>query len=1047
MKSNVTIQRWVTRTLSSLLIVACVAIVVAQARSDDALVSRGDAGRLEYQQDERGNRLPDFSHCGYAGANRGVPKVRSTVVVDPSRQDDTKRIQAAIDYVSQLPTDDEGWRGAVLLSQGEFNISGQLKIQASGVVLRGHGAGEHGTTLRATGRDRRSLIRLLPHKPAENSALNDRSFRILDDHVPVWERRVQLDSSEGLAVGARVEVTHPSSKAWIDKLEVNRLGWREGTRDIRWRRTISAIDDSQIELDVPLTLAIEKSISQATLRIVDSASRLQEVGIEDIALVSDFEERNPKDEEHAWYGVHMQGVEDAWVRRVQFRHFAGGAVMLGDSTSRITVSDCASCDPVSEIGGYRRHTYFTLGQQCLFLRCWAENGLHDFCVGHSAAGPNAFVHCYAKNALGDSGPRESCATGVLYDNVRIEGNDLNLMNRWNSPPKAGWSAINCLLWQCQAANVRCDHPPAGSNWAIGLWATPTGDGHFSNLSGFVKPISLYQQQLNERVGNEAAKRVGPFLLKPVGATNPSVEQASKFSAQSATVPRQLSNLIKTNWQIQPPSNTSVPRVEDVDIPAQTPDTKPASFRVEIQNGWLTASGQLMTGDLYTPMWWRGDLLRERAKTMGPAITRFAPGRHGTGLTDDLEVVASRMARDDIVAYDHHYGLWYDRRRDDHLMVRRANGEVVPPFYEQPFARTGEGTAWDGLSRFDLTKFNHWYWSRLSQFATLGEQHGFLLFHHSYFQHNILEAGAHWADSPWRPANNVNVTGLPEPPPYVGDKRIFLADRFYDVSTPQLRELHRTYIRQCLDNFAERRNVIQLTSGEYTGPLSFVQFWIDTIAEWEEENGKEVVVALSCTKDVQDAILADSGRSQHVDVIDIRYWTYTEGGELYAPPSGKHLSPRQHLRQLKPAATSFASVVRSICEYRQRFPNKAVTYNAHIHCRAKRDGWAVLMGGGSLPNSPKLSTTLSEAVVKMRLSERIKLKEGQWCLSNKDRAYLIYSRRTQPTRIQLESGNDWEWCSVDPKSGCAESFKQATNAVIPVDRDTKIIWARRIERTK
>ena len=1021
---------------------------LGQTNGDDTLVSLGDAGRLVYRKDERGNRLPDFSHCGYGGANRGVPRVRSTIVVSPSIQDDTNRIQAAIDYVSELPANRDGWRGAVLLTRGEFNISGQLRIHTSGVTLRGHGAGEKGTTLRATGRDRRSLIRVLPHKRAKKSALKRRTFSILDDYVPVGANSIRLNSTEELAVGSQVEVTHPSSKAWIDKLEIDRLGWRAGTRDIRWLRTISAVDGNNgIELDVPLTLAIEKAACQATLRIVDNATRLQEIGIEDLALVSEFGKQNPKDEEHAWYGVHMQGVRDAWVCRVQFRHFAGGAVMLGDATSRITISDCASFDPVSEVGGYRRHTYFTLGQQCLFLRCWSENGLHDFCVGHCTAGPNAFVNCYAKNALGDSGPRESCAAGVLYDNVRIERNDLNLINRWNSPPKAGWSAINCLLWQCQAANVRCDHPPVGSNWAIGLWATPAGDGHFSNLNEFVKPISLYQQQLSERVGDEAAKRVGSFLLRPVGATNPSVEKANRFSAQSAKPAPQLINLIRTNWQVERPLKTPVPRLEDVDIRAQASDTKPASFRVAIENGWLTANGQILTGDLYTPTWWRGDLLRERAEAMGPAITRFAPGRHGTGLTDDLEVVAGRMSRDDIVAYDHHYGLWYDRRRDDHLMVRRANGEVVPPFYEQPFARTGEGSAWDGLSRFDLTKFNRWYWSRLSRFATFGEQHGFLLFHHNYFQHNILEAGAHWADSPWRPANNVNVTGLPEPPPYVGDKRIFLAKRFYDVSNTELRQLHSNYIHQCLDNFAERRNVIQLTSGEYTGPLSFVQFWIDTIAEWEEEHGKEVVVALSCTKDVQDAILADSRRSQYVDVIDIRYWTYTEGGELYAPPGGQHLSPRQHLRQIKPAATSFESIVRSIREYRRSFPKKAVTYSAHIHCRAKRDGWAILMGGGSLPNAPKLSPKLSAAIVRMRPSERVKLTEGQWCLSRDDRAYLFYSRRTQSEPIQLESRTDWEWCSVDPKSGRAGSFRHATNAVIPVDSDTKIIWARSIEQTK
>ena len=120
------------------------------------------------------------------------------------------------------------------------------------------------------------------------------------------------------------------------------------------------------------------------------------------------------------------------------------------------------------------------------------------------------------------------------------------------------------------------------------------------------------------------------------------------------------------------------------------------------------------------------------------------------------------------------------------MVRRADGDVVPPFYEQPFARTGKGKAWDGLSRYDLTKFNPWYGNRLRKFAELGERHGLVLFHHNYFQHNVLEAGAHWADSPWRPANNVNDTVLPEPPLYIGDKRIFLAHQFYYGSNPQLR---------------------------------------------------------------------------------------------------------------------------------------------------------------------------------------------------------------------------------------------------------------------
>ena len=71
-----------------------------------------------------------------------------------------------------------------------------------------------------------------------------------------------------------------------------------------------------------------------------------------------------------------------------------------------------------------------------------------------------------------------------------------------------------------------------------------------------------------------------------------------------------------------------------------------------------------------------------------------------------------------------------------------------------------------LSKYDLTKFNPWYWSRLKKFADLADERGLVLFNENYFQHNIIEAGAHWVDCPWRAANNINDTGFPEPPPFV-----------------------------------------------------------------------------------------------------------------------------------------------------------------------------------------------------------------------------------------------------------------------------------------
>ena len=136
------------------------------------------------------------------------------------------------------------------------------------------------------------------------------------------------------------------------------------------------------------------------------------------------------------------------------------------------------------MAGYRRHTFFTQGQLTLFLRCWSEHGRHDFAVGHCAPGPNAFVNCYAADALGDSGPLESWASGVLYDNVRINGAGLNLENRWINPPGAGWSAANCVLWQCQAATMRVFRPPTANNWAIGVWGGFCGRRHVRRTQRF-----------------------------------------------------------------------------------------------------------------------------------------------------------------------------------------------------------------------------------------------------------------------------------------------------------------------------------------------------------------------------------------------------------------------------------------------------------------------------------------------------------------------------------------------------------------------------------
>jgi len=145
--------------------------------------------------DERGNRIPDFSHCGYMGQKEPVPDVPVRVVVSPARGDNTQRIQTAIDYVAGLPADAGGIRGAVLLLKGRYEVFGSLKMSASGVILRGQGMGGSGTVLLAAGSDRRTLIRIAGRN--DRTDLPGKSYRIIDDYVPVGAYSFHLDTTGG----------------------------------------------------------------------------------------------------------------------------------------------------------------------------------------------------------------------------------------------------------------------------------------------------------------------------------------------------------------------------------------------------------------------------------------------------------------------------------------------------------------------------------------------------------------------------------------------------------------------------------------------------------------------------------------------------------------------------------------------------------------------------------------------------------------------------------------------------------------------------------
>jgi hypothetical protein len=1014
---------------------------VALARADDAplLFATAD-GRLARTNSTNGDAVPDFSYCGFEANATSIPDVVPTVFIEPSGGDDTFAIQSALDQMARRvfnqsdkgssdnsSTDqrpgDQPWRGAVVLAPGVFRISATLYLRGDHIVLRGsHTESNTRTEVHVQGKSRRPAIVVgsdsydslrLSQTPSNASNRPSHSFAIVS-YAPIGTTRIMLEKTDGLNVGQSVSIVHPSTQPWIEEVGMRAfpdddgkgswLNWKANTVDQTWNRNILSIDGNAILLDAPITSSIDPKLTQGRAVVTPSQSN-HHLGVESLTIVSDADTSvNTHDEEHAWDGIRFCGVFDAWARNISFRQFSGSAVHVGQDARRITVSDCHSSHPISENAGWRRQTFFCMGQQTLFLRCTAEDGRHDFSTGPLTSGPNAFVYCSAKNASQYSGPIGSWSTGVLYDNVEVDGHGIQLTNRETDMAGSGWVAANCVLWNCVAPRIVCRRPPTAFNIAIGIWGEVVGNGTWRSLNEFVSPDSLFEAQLSERLGKSHSRTILDKSLLET-ASNADTKRLSQMSSDRLSTDR--------------------PAAKDIAIAGK-------DRKLAVTNGWLTIGDQLAIGKRQSLSWWRGSILPARASEFGAGLTRFVPGLDGTLFTNSVPDLVSQMTGRGAIALEHHWGLWYDRRRDDHQMIRRMDAEVWPPFYEQPWARSGQGRAWDGLSKYDLSRFNTWYFDRLSQFANAADRQGLILLQHMYFQHNVLEAGAHWADFPWRTANCIQDVGFDEPPVYENRKRVFMAEAFYDVSHPVRREMHTRYIRHCLDTLSRFHNVVFVLGEEYSGPTHFVKFWLDTIRQWSSENNRDVLVMLSACRNVQEEILASAEYASMVDIIDVKYWWHTSGGELYDPPGGQNQAPRQQLRTWSGAKSrTLESTCKSVRDLKARFPEKAVT------CSLPSDSpWMLLAAGCSLPELPD---TTDEALLQSVVHLMPQVNSPKWSLISSSTHGETSSKMIVDSKdVEPDSAFARSMRMVNSKTGKTQLRSEADSLVFS-ENNPCVVW--------
>ena len=561
-----------TSTTLILFLLLCLSVAQRVEGAESKLVKPMADGSLVMQPwNEQGDRIPDFSYCGYRNGGAKLPDVPTSVALEPSgAEDESERIQTALDDLGKSLEKTPDGRGALLLKKGVWKVNKTLTMSYSGVVLSGEGDGEDGTVLLWSVNKEwvpsfLTVDSKLPRPPPlpifQFNGILDQpyvpvgatSFKIFkDDDVRYDDKKLRIQPRlNGIKAGDTVIIIRTGTPEWLRDIGMDIYkGWTTGQTSFCFERKVVSCENGTLVFDIPLPQSLDQKYRGAMVLPAPPNYRIRECGIERIRFDCIFDpairtnkglgyglgEEYPCDERHPGTAVSFGNVEDGWLRDCTALHMTHGIVGLGGR--RITVQDCKSLDPISKIEGMRRYAYNLGGTSNLIQRCYSRNGRHDFMTQGGISGPNAFVDCSSESAWDASENHQKWAMGTLFDNVRVSGPNSGLISanrgRWGNGH--GWSGNTTVFWNCASPVIFAIQPPLGQNFMIGnsdpklfdpeqakMWinalnnpsgrndelceGTLQGTAWKEHPAEIVTPRSLYYAQLEARLGKAAVENV------------------------------------------------------------------------------------------------------------------------------------------------------------------------------------------------------------------------------------------------------------------------------------------------------------------------------------------------------------------------------------------------------------------------------------------------------------------------------------------------------------------------------------------------------------
>ena len=517
----------------------------AQESWQSQILYFGEDDKLTYVRDAEGNVIPDFSYAGYKNSEVDIPDIPVIKTISPVEGDNTIHIQNALFEAALTPVGTDGFRGALLLNAGTYEVRGTIKLLYDGIVLRGAGDEadpDSNTILFAAGNSPNKRTVLIAGG-GSSSKWSDKApgtqTNIISDTVLVGERSFEVENPSPYSVGDNIIIYHPCSDNWLQAIDYGGshysepgaesgvdLPWSVGSQPILFNRYITNIEGNKITIDAPVYNHLIKSLSQSYIYKWNRGNLKTHIGIENLRI--DIETPSVTSEAHAWQAIDLYLIEDAWVKNCTFLHFGQSGIRTNTAT-RITVENCNAIDPSSLIEGERRYNFnaYTASQLILFKNCHASNGRHHYVSnGTSWTSGIVFLDCTSQGAYTSSEGHRRWSMGFLWDNhIELDGPRpgynprlLGLYNRGHYGTSHGWGIAHSVAWNTDVAqgDLIIQKPPTAQNYAIGCKGKNiTGikpPAPFNEPGGYIEgtgqnnlePRSLFLAQLEERLENLVA---------------------------------------------------------------------------------------------------------------------------------------------------------------------------------------------------------------------------------------------------------------------------------------------------------------------------------------------------------------------------------------------------------------------------------------------------------------------------------------------------------------------------------------------------------------